>query len=374
MNIPGGVNVPGAELVYRVQDLAVSPETLVVVNCAGRTRSIIGAQSLINAGLRNEVAALRNGTMGWHLAGYPLEHGKNRRAPPPSAAGLQQAIDAAGRVGQRFGVRRIDHPTLERWRAERGERTLYLLDVRLPEDYAAGHRPDARNAPGGQLVQATDSYMATRNARVVLMDLHGVQATLTASWLVQMGWQEVYVLEAGLLPYGLAAGPWRPDIPGLAGADPPRLSPAELADALGTGTAAVLDLAPSPAYRAGHIPGAWFAIRAELEAARARLPAAARWVLTSPDGVLALLAAADARAAGLGEVAVLRGGTDAWRTAGHPLSQGAGHMASEPEDVFPKPYDREQGVEEAMQDYLRWEVELVRQVEAELPGLFRPFP
>jgi hypothetical protein len=31
------------------------------VNCAGRTRSIIGTQSLINAGVPNPVTALRNG-------------------------------------------------------------------------------------------------------------------------------------------------------------------------------------------------------------------------------------------------------------------------------------------------------------------------
>lgn len=48
-----------------------SAQTPIVVNCAGRTRSIIGAQSLINAGLRNPVYALRNGTIGWTLAGLP---------------------------------------------------------------------------------------------------------------------------------------------------------------------------------------------------------------------------------------------------------------------------------------------------------------
>ena len=64
MNIPTAIDVPGAELAYRVHDIAPSPDTTVVVNCAGRTRSIIGAQSLIKAGIPNEVMALRNGTMG----------------------------------------------------------------------------------------------------------------------------------------------------------------------------------------------------------------------------------------------------------------------------------------------------------------------
>src|SRR5262249_7826608 len=42
VSIPSAVNVPGAELVLRIRDLAPSPQTMVVVNCAGRTRSIIG--------------------------------------------------------------------------------------------------------------------------------------------------------------------------------------------------------------------------------------------------------------------------------------------------------------------------------------------
>ncbi|CPR01703.1 sulfurtransferase [Bordetella pertussis] len=52
-----------------------------MVNCAGRTRSIIGAQSLINAGVPNPVFALRNGTMGWALAGHKVETQSARCGP-----------------------------------------------------------------------------------------------------------------------------------------------------------------------------------------------------------------------------------------------------------------------------------------------------
>jgi rhodanese-related sulfurtransferase len=69
MSIPGGISVPGGELALRIDGLVDSPQTPIVVNCAGRTRSIIGAQSLINAGVSNPVYALRNGTIGWTLAG-----------------------------------------------------------------------------------------------------------------------------------------------------------------------------------------------------------------------------------------------------------------------------------------------------------------
>src|SRR6476620_11226727 len=139
MSIPTATNVPGAELVLHIHDLAPSPDTLVVVNCAGRTRSIIGAQSLIDAGVPNEVVALRNGTMGWTLAGLTCENGKRERAPPPSDDAMAWAKAAADRVARRFGVKRIDRATLDHFRSEQGQRSLYLLDVRDPTEYAAGH-------------------------------------------------------------------------------------------------------------------------------------------------------------------------------------------------------------------------------------------
>src|SRR4030081_1524508 len=80
MNIPGSVSVPGAELVLRAGRVAPDPDTTIIVNCAGRTRSIIGAQSLINAGVVNKVLALRNGTIGWTLAKQQLKHGADRRS------------------------------------------------------------------------------------------------------------------------------------------------------------------------------------------------------------------------------------------------------------------------------------------------------
>ena len=198
MNIPGGIDVPGAELAYRVYDVAPSPRTLVVVNCAGRTRSIIGAQSLINAGVPNRVVALRNGTMGWELAGYEVERGADRRAPEVSEAALARSRAAAAQVAVRYDVRKIDAAMLAQFQREADKRSLYLFDVRNPEEYAAGHRPGSLSAPGGQLVQATDRYVGALRARLVLIDDTGVRATMTASWLRQMGWGDVFVLDRGL--------------------------------------------------------------------------------------------------------------------------------------------------------------------------------
>ncbi len=196
-SIPTAISVPGAELVYRFTDLTPSPQTTVIVNCGGRTRSIIGAQSLINAGFPNKIMSLKDGTMAWHLAGLGVVQGATRRPPEVSGAGLSAGREAAARVAARCDIPRIDRATLDRWRAEAAERTLYVLDVRTPEEYEAGHLRGARSAPGGQLVQETDAHVATWGARIVLVDDNGVRATMTASWLKQMGWLEVAVLTAG---------------------------------------------------------------------------------------------------------------------------------------------------------------------------------
>ncbi len=368
MSIPGGIDCPGAELVYRFHDIVRSPGTLVVVNCAGRTRSIIGAQSLINAGVANRVVALKNGTMGWHLAGLALAEGKTDHAPDPTPAGLAKSRAAAARVAERAGVAVIDRDTLRRFRREHKSRTLYLFDVRTPEEYAAGHLAGARSAPGGQLVQATDAYMATLNARVVLVDSDGVRARMTASWLVQMGHAEVYVLDRA---DGLAeSGPEPLRVLGRE-ASVATLGARQLAQLLSQGEAVVIDLDSSLAYREQHIPGAWFAIRARLDLALAKLPERGMLVLTSRDGVLAALAAPELQALTPRPVKALAGGTGAWRAAGLPLAAGDERMADAPIDAWYRPYDKNADVEASMRAYLSWEVALVEQIARDGDARFR---
>ncbi len=373
MSIPGGIDTPGAELVYRVHDLAPDPETLVVVNCAGRTRSIIGAQSLVNAGIPNRVAALKDGTMGWHLAGLTLEHGQERRAPDPSAEGLARARAAAARVAERFSVTRISLADLAAWRAD-DTRTLFLLDVRSPAEFEAGHLPGSCSAPGGQLVQATDEYVGVLGARIVLIDDTGIRATMTASWLVQMGWIEVAVLEGGLegpLERGPAPSPL------VSGADPeaPRISPAALQALQASGQVVLLlDLSSSPSYRQGHVPGAAWTTRARLGELDRDLANLEQLVLTAEETALADLAAEDLRARHPAlSVSVLDGGLAAWRAAGYPIEEGMTRPLSETDDVWYKPYENRSAVEQEMRNYLTWEIALVEQIERDGDAGFRRF-
>ncbi len=353
ISIPGGINVPGAELVLRVRDVVPSPEATIVVNCAGRTRSIIGAQSLINAGVPNKVMALRNGTMGWHLAGLTCDSGKSERAPRASEAALAWARSAAETVARRFEIERVDRSALERFRADT-TRTLYVFDVRDPDEYAAGHYPGAISAPGGQLVQATDLYAGTLCARIVLSDDKEVRALMTASWLRQMGWRDVFVLPE--------AGSER-DAPEtiLPGGAPPEhaIDPSAL---LASDNASIIDLSRSPTYRRGHIPGAWFAIRSRLDRALLKIAPKGDIILTSEDGVVASLAAAEAQALSKQPVRWLKGGNSAWAAAGFPFSKSV-KMADDPVDVWLKPYERPSDTEAAMNAYLSWEVDLLERIK-----------
>lgn len=366
MSIPTGIDCPGAELVHRVKEVVGDPATLVVVNCAGRTRSIIGCQSLVNAGLENRVVALENGTMGWELAGYDVDRGRDHHAPAPGPESRAWATRAAADVGERFGVRSIDHGTLDEWLGDAGRTTL-LLDVRTPEEFRAGHLAGSRHAPGGQLVQATDEYVATRNARLVLVDDDGVRATMTASWLRQMGWRDVFVLDHALDGRPLTTGPApRERVPAT-----PTITVSQLADRLAQPYAAVtvLDVGTSLKFRdKGHVPGAWWGVRSRLDEARAaigEIGPGGTLVITSTDGQLAKLTVPDAATLWpAADVVALAGGNRAWRHGGHAMEPGFERATTTPDDVWYKPYDHQGDVvEQHMRDYLTWEVALVEQLE-----------
>ena len=364
MSIPRGVSVPGGELVYRIGDIAPDPKTLVVVNCAGRTRSILGAESLRRAGIPNKVVALRNGTMGWELAGLRCERGRVERFSPGTPKTLGLALERAGQFAEACGVRTIDAAQFAAFEADPA-RSMYVLDVRDPPEFRADHRAGSVNAPGGQLVQATDRWVGVRGARIVLLDDTGARALMSAAWLRLMGHRDVYVVAGGLAAVR-GGGKAAPAIPELAGAaasgaaiDVPGL--VRLLDA-GDDTL-VVDLARSVDYRDGHIPGALWGIRTRLDALAPRLVEARHVVATSPDGKLARLALAELRGLTGADVVALEGGTDHWQAHGRPLVKDRTSPSDEAcVDCYLRPYDRNSGIEEAMNAYLSWEIDLVNEI------------
>src|SRR6185369_11626054 len=306
----------------------------------------------INAGVPNKVVALRNGTMGWQLAGLTCVQGRSVRYPDTSADALAWAQSAARQVEKRFGIGCIDRETLTRWHADK-TRTTYVFDVRDPTEYAAGHLPGAISAPGGQLVQATDAYIGTLGARIVLSDDKEVRAVMTASWLKQMGWRDVFVLpQTGE----------ETDAPNSVVLGTPSRDVIDVARLRAMTEVTVIDLSPSPVYKAGHIPGAWFAIRSRLPQALKTIAPSGSLVLTSEDGVVASLAVNEVRALIDSPVSWLAGGNAAWRSAGLPLSTEP-RMADEPLDVWLKPYEQSGDRAAAMNAYLAWEVDLLERIK-----------
>jgi len=365
MNIPGGICCPNAELPYRIRDIVTSPTTKIVVNCAGRTRSILGAQTLINFGVPNPVVALENGTQGWVLADYQLERGSARRYPDNvDAKRLPELQESARTLAERFNIEVASAALVRKWLHD-SDRTTFLCDIRTPEEFKAGSIPGAVHAPGGQLIQATDQWVGVRNARIVLIDGgEMVRAPVVASWLKQLGC-DAYVLEGGIRS-GLKGPPaTRPALPAV-----PAISAVELKAMLDAGHCTVFDLGPSMNFRKAHVPGGRWSTRARLAAdARSSMACIA---LVAEDADVARLAAAELLDAGKMDLKLLDGGLATWTTAGYATESTPSSPAdAECVDYLFFVHDRHAGNREAMKQYLAWETGLMAQLDKQDKALFR---
>ena len=358
--IPGGRSVPGGELALRITDISrdVDTDTTIIVNCAGRTRSIIGARVLQRMGIPR-VYGLKNGTAGWVLAGHQLETGADRvQLPEPSAAGVAAAEAYAARVAVEDGVRLLDVPALKSLMDRRGAESIYLIDVRTAEEYAAGHIPGFRWFPGGQAVQRSDDVAVVKNAPVVFVCDKKARATLIASWYRQMGFREVFAVDGGTTAWSASGGALEKGLPDESpvGYQEARgaaksISPRELQAAP---PASVIFVDTSQDFARGHVPGARWAPRGWLELWIGDIvpSKSAAIAVTCLDGRSARLAAATLRELGYQNLSVLDGGMAAWQKAGFPVERGLSGVMAPPTDVVPAGPDRNFA---DMQNYLRWE-------------------
>ena len=367
MTIPGARSCPNAELAHRLPALVADDTTTIVVNCAGRTRSIIGAQSLRNAGVKNPVIALRNGTQGWMLADMTLERGTPAQdLPELDAAGLARSRNRAHELIVHHGLAVIDRAELTRWQLD-GSRTTYLLDVRSEAEFARGHLPTARHAPGGQLVQATDQWVGTRGARLVLCDDTGLRAATTAIWLRGMGH------DASLLAVDAseAADTTTAALDAATGVRPLRRVDTKDLTGLTNGGAVLLDLNSSMTYRKDHIEGARWAIRPRL--GQLDLPSRSGIVLVSAESGTARLAALDLAEAGHEVMGWLGGGPREWTAAGLPVAASPTvPVDADCIDYLFFVHDRHDGNLDAARGYLAWETGLMAQMDAQETGALRP--
>ena len=369
--LPGSRSMPGGELPYRIMDIIENNlDTPVLVHCAGRTRSIIGTRILRRMGLRN-VYGLRNGTMGWVLAGLELESGKNPGEPgAPSPQSIAASETFASTVAAEDGVRYLSAPELQTLMARTDRETVYLVDVRTSQEYGIKHIPGAHWMPGGQAVQRADDLVAVRNATVVFACDGRARSTLVASWFVQMGFPNIFALDGGTAAWVVAGFPLEEGWPSLlpaglkeAQAQTRYVAPQALAEVIDSGDASIiLDLETSREYKAGHLPGArwlprgWLELRIASKAPLKQLPL----VLTCHDGLTSTLAAPYLTRMGYEQVTVLEGGTAAWRQARLTLATGMGDISEEPRDIIHSMGER---TREEMMDYLEWEEDLGHKYE-----------
>lgn len=366
-HVPGAVSCPSAELVLRVRDLVPSPSTRIVVSCAGRTRGIIGAQALINAGISNPVAALEGGTQGWKLAGLPIEKGPTARYGDVSAAALQDGSARAARLAHRFAVPEIDAQQLRAWQNDPA-RTTYLIDVRTPAEYAAGHLPGAIAVAGGQLVQTLDRWVATRGARLVLADDLAVRAQVTAHWLRQLGWDAV-VLRFAPADAQATGAPQAAE----STTTPQALAAVQAAALLAQGVPAV-SADDSATYRRGHPRGALWLNRSRVDTLPAALRAAPKLLVFGHDAATAQLLADELAAPGT-TVQVVAGDAAAWAAAGIAVDATPDTPAdAQRVDFLFWLHDRHTGNAEASRAYLAWEAGLPAAIGSPQQAGFRLFP
>lgn len=364
-NIPGGICCPNGEVSLRIGELVPDPETTIVVNCAGRTRSILGAETLRAFGVPNPVYAMQNGTQGWLLAGQQREEGATRNfTDAPSLGVLSQAQAKARACADRTGFGFIDATLALAWLSD-PSRTTFLFDVRSREEFQADGLPGSRHALGGQLVQATDQYMGVRGSRVILMDNDMVRAPMMANWMHQLGF-EVSVLEDGVDALRDAS------LPELPVFDPAAIDLIEPAAVKEMTDAVVLDVRTIKAFRRGHINGSVWSVRPLLDGLN--LGEDTPVLIIATDDVTAGLAAQRLSELGTKTIRRIGGNDEGWKAAGFDVvATSDDPMDADTEAMLYYVHERNMpnSSEAAANAYLDWEIGLVDQLDAQERAAFR---
>lgn len=360
MNIPGSICLPNGELPTHARRLLPDDSTPIVVHCAGRTRSIIGAQILRELDLPNPVYALENGTQGWVLAGFVLEHGSTRRADAPPSGGQRQAMREEAYARSRdWGIPWVDPATLQEWITQQ-KPTTYCFDVRSESEWRADRIAEAIHAPGGQLIQATDQWMAVRAARVVLVDDAELRAVVVARWLRRMGW-DAHVLGAYRSEWRISSLP-EPATPAIAAIEPASLDPGSV----------ILDCRNSMAFRRAHINGARWTLRCHLPEAVTSIACERPIAVCGEDPIALAAMVRELAAMGFRRVVALAGGPELWSASGLELvSSPADPPDAAAIDFVFFTHDRHAGNLEAARQYLAWETGLVVRLDQAERQAFR---
>ncbi len=358
MTIPSSTSCPNAELSLRYRAMLDNPDADIIVNCAGRTRSLIGAQSLNILGLPNKIYALENGTMGWRLAGLELEYGASRSYPDELSDDVVAAARAkADQLIEDYDISVIDRETLSKWDDDEN-RTTFKFDIRTREEYEAGHPDGFRHAPGGQLVQATDQWFATRNARIVIYDNHRIRGVMTVIWLRGMG-HEAVLLDESTVKELVKIDEIEIDVSGLI-----LIDSNELKNKM-AGDVTIVDIRSSEDYRNAHIDGAVWSIRPKLD----QIVVKGNIIVIASELLTATYALKDL--GGKGAISLTE--PDDWKAAGIKTVSTPDDPPDEDRiDFLFHTHARHSGNMEHAREYLRWETGLLDQMDEQEKSTLNP--
>jgi rhodanese-related sulfurtransferase len=183
-HIPGFRWFPGGQVVQRSDDVLVVKNCPVVFACDQKARSTFIASWYRQFGF-DEVYVVEGGTSAWSAAGLDLEKGMTEEAP----YGLAQA---------RERVRPLSPQDLQ---ATSPQVTLF---VDTSQDFARGHVPGARWAPRGWLEFHIGGLALDKKASIAVTANDGTNATLAGATLMDLGYENVSVLEGGMAAWNRA--------------------------------------------------------------------------------------------------------------------------------------------------------------------------
>ncbi|WP_288900336.1 rhodanese-like domain-containing protein [uncultured Sneathiella sp.] len=365
--LPGSRCIPNGEFLYRKDSLLNDPELTIVIHCAGRTRGLVGVQSLIDASIDNPVFALENGTQGWALSGRELARGQvSEPLPEVNADIIKQGAMTAERLAALHDIPFIGADTARQWFHDK-RKTTYLLDVRTSEEFETRHFPGSVHAPAVQIVQATDEWIAVRNSRVVLIDDNGLRATSAASRLKRLGYS-VAVMRTEFEALGAWDTPEKSlpefcEFPNMK-----EISAAQLK--ANKDQFNIIDVRPSSQYREKCIPGSSWSIRPKLD--QLDFERGANVVLISDNPSIANLAVLDLQEATSADMYFLAGGIESWGEIGGELELDSNRPSVEESiDYLYFVHDRHYGNMESARQYIAWEIGLIDQLDNDERQLFQ---
>ena len=363
--MPNSINIPNGELINRVPQLDKEFDGQIIIHCGGRTRSIIGASLMHTLGYK-DIISLKDGTMGWLLAGYELQYDNDVEDFVDTTPDFKKlAQELAENMRKQNSIQTIDHVELKNLFNQNIENNIYFIDVRTESEYKESHLSEFDWMAGGQLIQRTDETVAMKNARVILVCNDMTRSTVAAYWLKRMGYDNIQVVLGGMnecssneFKFSSEFSKPNVDLP----VNYKSISTNELLNSINNNeNQTILFLGNSANYNEGHIeksywlPKDWLEMYIQIVVPNNN----DKVVLVCNDELRSALSTKILDDLGYSNTVVLSGGLEAWKSNNLPLTTKSDNKYDYPDDVFVHPL----GNRELMLKYLTWEKALVQENE-----------